>query len=145
MKKLLFAAFAACCLLAALPSSAQRPGGNRRMSAEEMAKHRTERMTGQLKLDDVQQQQIYRLNLDFAQKMQQLHASRKAASEGDTRQDDRQKMQELQEAYDAQLKKNLSREQYAKWSEHQQQARKGRGRGPQGGPEGRRPAPGQGR
>ncbi len=144
MKKLLFAAFAACCLLAAFPASAQRHGGNHRMTAEEIAKTRTERMTEQLKLDDVQQQQIYRLNLDFAQKMQQLHASRKANTEGDTRQDDRQKMQELQDAYDAQLKKNLSREQYAKWSERQQQMRNGRRR-PQGGPEGRRPAPGQGR
>lgn len=135
MKKLIYAAFAACCLLAAQPSAAQRSAGHRPKSAEEMAKFRTERMTEQLKLDEVQQQQIYRINLEFAQQMRQLHADRKTA-EGAARQDDREKMQELQASYDARIKKNLSREQYDKWSKSQERHRGAHGR--QGAPDGRR-------
>lgn len=122
MKKRIFAALAACCLLAAPSLHAQRPA-HRQRTAEEMAKYRTERMTEQLKLDDVQQQQIYRINLEFAQQMRQLHASRRSATDSAARTNDRERMRELQESYDAQMKKNLSREQYRQWSEQQERSR----------------------
>ena len=124
MKKRIFAVLAACCLLAAPALHAQRPA-HRQRTAEEMAKYRTERMAEQLKLDDVQQQQIYRSNLDFAQQMRRLHAERRAASDTTARTADRERMQELYASYDAQLKKNLSRDQYRQWSEQQERYRQG--------------------
>lgn len=125
MKKMIFAAMAACCLMAGTTISAQqRPTRDRQpMTAEQLAKQQTERMTERLKLDDVQKQEVYKLNLAQAEKMQQQREERRNA-DAQTREADREQMKQQAEAYDAQLKKLLSAEQYKQWSE-QKQARGG--------------------
>ncbi len=128
MKKMFFAALAAGCLLAATTTSAQqRPARDRQpMTAEQMAKHRTERMTEALKLDEVQKQEVYKLNLEQAQQMRQMREQHREAA-AEKRETDREQMQKQAADYDAKLKKLLSAEQYKQWSEQQQQRR---GRGP---------------
>lgn len=139
MKKLFFAAMTACCLIAATNLSAQdRPNrGGKPMTAEDMAKFGTERMAEKLKLDDVQKQEVYKLNLEQAQQMQASRAAREAA-DAEARKADREKMQQQRAAYDAKLKKLLSEEQYKQWTEDRQ-AQRGhrpdgrRGQGPRKG------------
>lgn len=128
MKKMFFAALAAGCLLAATTTSAQqRPAhGRQPMTAEQMAKHRTERMTEVLKLDEVQKQELYKLNLERAQQMHQMREQHREAA-AEKREAAREQMQKQNADYDAKLKKLLSAEQYKQWSEQQQQRR---GRGP---------------
>ncbi len=128
MKKMFFAALAAGCLLAATTTSAQqRPARSRQpMTAEQMAKHRTERMTEALKLDEVQKQEVYKLNLEQAQQMSRMREQHKEAA-AEKREAAREQMQKQAADYDAKLKKLLSAEQYKQWSERQQQHR---GRGP---------------
>jgi hypothetical protein len=53
-------------------SFAQRGGGGNNATPEMRAEQQTKMMTEQLGLSDVQQKQIYTLNLDRAQKIQEL-------------------------------------------------------------------------
>lgn len=142
MKKLFFAAMTACCLIAATSISAQnRPTrGGKPMTAEEMAKSGTERMADKLKLDDVQKQEVYKLNLEQAKQMQGYRAQREAA-DSEARKADREKMQQQRADYDAKLKKLLSDEQYKQWTELQQAQRGQRPAGRRGNAPGRPGAP----
>ena len=126
MKKLFFAVLTAGCMIAATTLSAQDRNGRdgKPMTAEQIAKNGTERMAEKLKLDDVQKQEVYKLNLEQAQQMQQHRAQREAA-EAEARKADLEKMQQQRADYNAKLKKVLSDEQYKQWTE-QQQAQRGR-------------------
>ncbi len=114
MKKTFFAAFMAFCLLAGSSAFAQQnrsaQAPKERPTAEQMAQHRTERMTKELGLNEAQAKQVYALNLQQAKAME---------AKRDDKQADRQKMQTARQANDAQMKSILTADQYTKWSEMQ--------------------------
>lgn len=105
MKKKIFAAAMALCLMAGTSVFAQQTRANRmpkeRPTAEQMAQRMTDRMTQELKLTDAQTKQVYDLNLQQVKQMQehrdQMRAARKAEA--------------------AKMKTILTSEQYEQWTE----------------------------
>lgn len=113
MKKGVFAALAAACLMIGSGASAQQQkagnGMKERPTAEQMAQRQTERLTKELSLTEAQAKQVYDLNLaeikaQEAQRQQEM-AERKARAE--------------------KMKSILSDEQYAKWQQAQRAPRQG--------------------
>ncbi|MAL14833.1 MAG: hypothetical protein CL554_15545 [Algoriphagus sp.] len=87
---------------------AQGQRGNTRPNPEEMAKMMTDRMTKQLNLTKEQQEQVYAIHLDLAQKREEERQARKA--ETDARKEEAQKHEER-------LNEVLTEEQRQKWVE----------------------------
>lgn len=85
------------------------------MTPEQMAEKRTEKLTHELTLTDVQAKQVYQLNLKDAQAAVQHRKEAEAR-----REQMMAKMKAYQADRDAQMKKILTPEQYTKWSEMQQ-------------------------
>jgi hypothetical protein len=108
MKKLL--AFAVVLLLATTTTFAQ--GGMMNASPEERAQRQTERITERLKLDKIQSDKVYALNLDRAKQMQELFASGER---------DRTKMQDLQAKFDEKLKPLLTADQWSEYEKYRQE------------------------
>ena len=89
MKKRIFAAAVALCLLAGTSAFAQNskkvPMTKERPTAEQMAKGRTERMAEKLNLNETQSKQLYEINLqdikDMQKQAEQMRANRKAQAE----------------------------------------------------------------
>ena len=89
MKKRIFAAAVALCLLAGTSAFAQDskkvPMTKERPTAEQMAKGRTERMAEKLNLNETQSKQLYEINLqdikDMQKQAEQMRANRKAQAE----------------------------------------------------------------
>lgn len=107
MKKQIFAAVTALCLMAGTSVFAQKqnraPMPKERPTVEQMAQRMTERMTDQLKLTDAQAKQVYEINLGQIKQMQaqreQMRAARAAEAE--------------------KMKSILTTEQFVKWSQMQ--------------------------
>lgn len=118
MKKRIFAAVAALCLMAGTGAFAQngkQARGMREMpTAEQMARRQTDRLKEKLSLTDAQEKQVYEYNLQQIKEMQAQRERMRAA-----RQAEAQKMKTI-----------LTPEQYAQWQQLQGQARGMRGKGP---------------
>lgn len=107
MKKQIFAAAMALCLMATTTLFAQenKPQAEPRTppTAEQLAQRQTERMTKQLNLSDAQAKQVYEVNLDQIKQMQAM----------------REKMREARMAEADKMKSILSTEQFMQWSQMQ--------------------------
>lgn len=117
MKKRIFAAVAALCLMAGTGAFAQngtqtRSGMREMPTAEQMARRQTDRLKEKLSLTDAQEKQIYEYNLQQIKEMQAQRERMRAA-----RQAEAQKMKNI-----------LTPEQYAQWQQMQGQARGMRGK-----------------
>lgn len=107
MKKKIFAAAMALCLMAGTSAFAQQqktaPQTKERPTVEQMAQRQTERMTERLKLTDAQAKQVYEINLAQIKQMQaqreQMRAARNAEAE--------------------KMKSILTTEQFVEWSQMQ--------------------------
>ncbi len=95
-------------------------------SPEERAQRQTEQLTKQLNLSTEQAEKVKALSDDRMKQMQEMRASGARP--------DRQKMQELQENYEAKLKPILSTEQWTKYEKmREEQGSRMRDRRPGGG------------
>lgn len=89
MKKKIFAAVTALCLMAGTSVFAQQQNKpdapKERPTAEQMAQRKTDRMTEQLKLNEAQAKQVYAINLAQIKEMiaqrEKMEAARKAEAE----------------------------------------------------------------
>ena len=111
MKKTIFAAVAALCLMAgeavfAQTESAPAPAAapKERPTLEQIAQRKTDRMAERLYLTDAQKKQVYEINL---QQLKEMEAQREA-------------MRKAREARAEQMKSILSTEQFVKWAQMQQ-------------------------
>ena len=111
MKKTIFAAVAALCLMAgeavfAQTESASAPAAapKERPTLEQIAQRKTDRMAERLEFTDAQKKQVYEINL---QQLKEMEAQREA-------------MRKAREARAEQMKSILSTEQFVKWAQMQQ-------------------------
>lgn len=111
MKKTIFAAVAALCLMAgeavfAQTESAPAPAAapKERPTLEQIAQRKTDRMAERLEFTDAQKKQVYEINL---QQLKEMEAQREA-------------MRKAREARAEQMKSILSTEQFVKWAQMQQ-------------------------
>ncbi|MBC8595170.1 DUF4890 domain-containing protein [Oscillospiraceae bacterium N12] len=120
---------------------AQGPRDGKKMDPKARAEKMTERMAKELSLNDTQKQQLLELNLAQTEKMcnkASMSKDQKCDKKGkgkasEMTKEDRKKMREemraSRDAYDAQLKKILTNEQYEsytkKQAEHMQKMRNG--------------------
>lgn len=119
MKKKIFAAVTALCLMAGTSVFAQQQNKpdapKERPTAEQMAQRKTDRMTEQLKLNEAQAKQVYAINLAQIKEMiaqrEKMEAARKAEAE--------------------KMKSILTTEQFVQWSQMQAPRPGQRGHGPQ--------------
>lgn len=119
MKKKIFAAVTALCLMAGTSVFAQQQNKpdapKERPTAEQMAQRKTDRMTEQLKLTEAQAKQVYAINLAQIKEMiaqrEKMEAARKAEAE--------------------KMKSILTTEQFVQWSQMQAPRPGQRGHGPQ--------------
>ena len=92
MKKKIFAAVTALCLMAGTSVFAQQQNKSdapkERPTAEQMAQRKTDRMTEQLKLTEAQAKQVYAINLAQIKEMiaqrEKMEAARKAEADAAT-------------------------------------------------------------
>lgn len=118
MKRLFFAAVAACFSLLATTVSAQPPHrgpGERSMNPEQMAQRRTEQLTKQLSLNKEQAEEVYQLQLNRMQQMGQMR--RQMQGEQVDREQMRAKMQQAHAAEQAEMQRILNEGQYKKWQQ----------------------------
>lgn len=162
MKKSILAIIATVTL--SMSAMAQSENGNApqrpQMDRTEMVKNQTDRMVKDYGLNETQAAQLLKLNTDYADKMPRMRGFRPngqrdgmqrqrradgnngATAQGENRErpsreqmEARMKeMRENQEAYNAELKKILTEEQFAKYQENSQRRMQSMGR--QGGPRG---------
>ena len=110
---------------------------------QEMVKHRTDKMVEDYQLNDKQAKKLLELNTEYADKMRPRHhghhghhgphgmrGERPEPPKGD-RQEHRKEMAETMKAYDAELQKIMTKEQYEKYKADMQQRRERGHRGPQ--------------
>lgn len=121
MKKRIFAVAAACCLMLVTGAFAQggkKHGERQPRTAEQMARHRTDRLTERLKLSDEQSKELYTFSLE------QIKA--REAQDADRR--------EMRKAENEKMKSLLTPEQYAEWQKmlEEQRANHKPGAGPKG-------------
>ncbi|PQA58298.1 hypothetical protein [Siphonobacter curvatus] len=121
MKKLVFSLGAL--LLATTLTFAQGEMGR---SPEERAQRQTEQLTKQLNLSADQAAKVKTLSDERMKQMQEMRASGARP--------DRQKMQELQENYEAKLKPILSTEQWTQYEKMREEQRNRMREGRRGGP-----------
>jgi Spy/CpxP family protein refolding chaperone len=122
---------------------------------QEMVKHRTDRMVEDYQLNNKQAKKLLELNTEYADKMRPRHYGHhghhgphgmrgqrpeppKADMEGERpeppkgdREEHRKEMAETMKAYDAELQKIMTKEQYEKYKADMQQRRERGHRGPQ--------------
>ena len=123
MKKRIFAAVTALCLMAGTSVFAQqqnKPAAPKeRPTAEQMAQRKTDRMTERLKLNEAQAKQVYAINLAQIKEMiaqrEKMEAARKAEAE--------------------KMKSILTTEQFVQWSQMQQHQMHMQGQRGHGGPQ----------
>lgn len=119
MKKRIFAALMAFCLMAGTSAFAQNtkkaPMPKERPTVEQMAQRQTERMTQKLKLTEAQAKQVYDLNLQQIKQMQSM----------------REQMRAARNAEAEKMKSILTTEQFVEWAQ-MQGPKWGEGRGPKG-------------
>ncbi len=119
MRKQIFAAATALCLMATTTLFAQESNPQTSPktppTAEQMAQRQTERMTRQLQLTDAQAKQVYEVNLNQIKQTQAMRA----------------KMNEARKAEADKMKSILSTEQFMQWSQMQGPRPGQPGNGPQ--------------
>lgn len=107
MKKQIFAFAMVLCLMTGASAFAQKSENALKLkqmpTVEQMAQKKTERMTRELKLTEVQAKKVYQLNYNEIQKMQAV----------------RQQMREARTAEAEQMKSILNTEQFVKWAQMQ--------------------------
>ena len=107
MKKQIFAAVAALCLMATTSLSAQESKPQARPktppTAEQIARHQTDRMAERLNLTEEQSKQVYEVNLAQVKRMQAM----------------RKEMREARKAEADKMKSILTTEQFMQWSQMQ--------------------------
>ena len=107
MKKQIFAAVTALCLMAATTLSAQESKPQARPktppTAEQIARHQTDRMAERLNLTEEQSKQVYEVNLAQVKRMQAM----------------REEMREARKAEADKMKSILTTEQFMQWSQMQ--------------------------
>lgn len=107
MKKKIFAALTALCLMAGTSVFAQtnkmQTTPRERPTVEQMAQRMTERMTKELKLSEAQTKQVYDVNLQQVKEMMAM----------------REKMQAAKKAEAEKMNSILSTEQFMQWSKMQ--------------------------
>lgn len=107
MKKQIFAAVTALCLMATTTLFAQEVAPKTTPAtpptAEQLAQRQTERMTQRLQLTEAQSEQVYKANLDQIQQMQRL----------------REQMQQTRLATAEEMKSILTTEQFMQWAQMQ--------------------------
>lgn len=107
MKKQIFAFAMVLCLMTGTSAFAQKseaaPQLKQMPTVEQMAQKKTERMTRELKLTDVQAKKIYDINLNEIKTMQTV----------------RSQMREARTAEAEQMKSILNTEQFVKWAQMQ--------------------------
>lgn len=141
MKRMILAAFA---LVLSVSIFAQQPqrGERREFKPEDIATMQADRMKKDLNLDDKQYKSVYNLFLKRGEEMKAQFARPQEGQQVD-REARRAEMQKQQEAMQAELKKILTPEQYAKYEEMQKkEAERRKQGGPQGGPRGPQGGPG---
>ena len=124
MKRKIFAAVMALGLMIGSSAFAQQDkpeAPKERMTVEQMAQKRTERMTEQLKLNEAQAKQVYEINL---QQIKQMMAQREKADA------QRGQWEAARKAEAEKMKLILTTEQFMQWSQ-MQNMKSGRGHGPQ--------------
>jgi len=89
--------------------------GMKDMSAEDRAALQTERMTTSLELDSVVAVQVHRINLKYAQQMEE------GRKEGMSRYDMMQMMQKSNKEKNKEMKAILTKDQYKKYMRQQQE------------------------
>lgn len=118
---------------------AQEKNDNRK---QEMIKHRTERTVKEYNLNDKQAKQLLELNTKYADMMRPMHrhggpghhgmrGQRPESPKGDTK-EMHEKMEKDMKAYDEELQKILTPEQYKKYKSDMEKRRKEGPRGPHG-------------
>ena len=138
---MILAAFA---LVLSVSIFAQQPqrGERREFKPEDIATMQADRMKKDLNLDDKQYKSVYNLFLKRGEEMKAQFARPQEGQQVD-REARRAEMQKQQEAMQAELKKILTPEQYAKYEEMQKkEAERRKQGGPQGGPRGPQGGPG---
>lgn len=118
MRKGLFALVLA---FVSMTAFAQRGGGNGNATPEERAKRQTTMLTESLKLTEDQQKKVYDLNIARAKEMEALR---------DSQNQDRSKMRESMEKFNAELGKILTPEQQESYKKVLEERRSNRGGGP---------------
>lgn len=115
MKKMIFAAAMALCLLAGTSVFAQDKKQTmppkERPTVEQMAQRMNDRMTKELKLNEAQAKQVYELNIQQVKEMQAM----------------REKMRAAKKAEAEKMKSILTTEQFMQWSQMQGPGERGRG------------------
>ncbi len=150
MKKMILAIAAVFAMSNAMAQNANTEKKERKQfSQTEMVERQTERQVKQLGLDDTQKAALLKLNTEYAGKLGggmqfgprggRFERNDSAKMERPTEaqmkemrekmQAERAKMEESQKAYNAELKKILTDEQYTKYEEQQKQMRQRGGRG----------------
>ncbi|WP_321332557.1 DUF4890 domain-containing protein [uncultured Bacteroides sp.] len=129
MKKIAFLMVAL--LMVGGMAMAQGRGHGKNMDPKERAQKMTERIAKEYSLNDTQKQQLLEANTALVEKM-----SNRSDENKDKRAEMRKEMQANRDAYEAQLKKIMTEEQYASYTKDQAERQKkmseGR-RGPRGG------------
>lgn len=135
MKKFVLAALAMVFSVTLFAQGPQR-GERREFKPEEMATRVADGMKKELDLNDEQYKSVYNLYLKRGEEMKARREKGQQPQQVD-REARREEMKKQQEAMNAELKKVLTKEQYAKYEEmqkkQQQRQRQGGPRGPQGG------------
>ena len=116
MKKHIFVAIAAACMMIGTGASAQNKQSQSRMmkerpTAEQVAQHQTARLKEKLALTDKQAQQIYDYNLQQVKELQKQREQMRAARQAEV----------------AKMKSILTPEQFEKWQKLQGDNLRGRG------------------
>ena len=108
---------------------AQGPRNGKKMDPKERAERMTERMAKEYSLNEDQKKDLLEANMALTEKMANRAEDKKAE-----REELRKEMQVNRDAYDAKLKKILTKEQYAAYSKKQAERQKKMGdRGPRDG------------
>lgn len=102
-------------------SIAQNRGEQRNMNPEDMAKNQTKELKEKLDLDSKQEKKVYELNLKSANKMVAMRDEMRSGN-GD-RDAMRQKMTELRNEQNKEMKKILSDDQYKKYEKYVEERR----------------------
>ncbi len=107
-------------------SMAQNRGGMRNMNPEERAKQQTAQLKEVLGLNKEQEKKVYDLNIESGKKMQKM---REEMGGGGFSDDMRQKMTQMREDQNKEMKKILTAEQYTKYEKYLEERRSRRGQG----------------
>ena len=108
-------------LLGTTITMAQNRGGQRNMDPEDMAKSQTEELKEKLGLDEDQEKKVYDLNLKSANKMVAMREEMRGGN-GD-RDAMREKMMDLREEQNKDMKKILTDDQYKKYEKYVEERR----------------------